>query len=90
MEVLGDISDTAYVHFDMDVIEPGPVPANEFAVAGGFNDREITSLLMTIADRVPLAAAGVTAYDPGLDTDDSMFTRYLSVIEQLAMLGARH
>jgi arginase len=89
LAALGDMSDAAYLHFDMDVTEPSPVPANEFAAAGGFDDGEVASLLEAIADRVPIAAAGVTAYDPGLDTDGSMLTRYLSVIEQLAMLGAR-
>lgn len=89
LKALREISDTAYLHFDMDVTEPNPFPANEFAVPGGFDDREISSLLKAIGDRVPLAAAAVTAYDPGLDTDGSMFARYLSVIEQLAVLGAR-
>jgi arginase len=89
LQKIGNMSDTAYLHFDMDVTEPSPVPANEYASKGGFSDGQVTFLLKAIADRVPLAAAGVTAYDPGLDADGSMLIRYLNVIEQLAMLGAQ-
>ncbi len=85
---LGQRCDSVYVHVDMDVTEPDPVPANEFAVPGGLSDAEIAGLLDTIAAAVPLAAAGVTAYDPGLDPDASMRARYLAVIEHLARLGA--
>lgn len=80
--------DAVYLHLDMDVTEPSPVPANEFAVTGGLDDGELWALLDAIAATAPIRAAGVTAYDPGLDPDASMRTRYLAAIERLARLGA--
>ena len=86
---LGRRCDAVYLHLDMDVTEPLPVPANEFAVPGGLDDGELWALLDVVAAAVPVRAAGVTAYDPGLDPDASMRARYLAAIERLARLGAR-
>ena len=85
---LGERCDAVYLHFDMDVTEPDPVPANEFAVPGGFDDAEVAALLERVAADMPLAAGGVTAFDPGLDPGGSMLARYLGVIERIATLGA--
>lgn len=88
LTALGERCDAVYLHFDMDVTEPHPVPANEFAAPGGLDDVEVAALLEAIADRTAVAAAAVTAYDPGLDAGGVMLARYLDVIERIALLGA--
>lgn len=88
LAALGTRCDAVYLHVDLDVTEPDPVPANEYAVPGGFDRAELGVVLRLIADCTPLAAAGVTAFDPSLDRGGVMRARYLQVIEQLATMGA--
>lgn len=89
VEAVGAACDAVYLHFDMDVLDPDPVPANEYAVPHGLWRGETGSLISGIATRVPLAAAGVTAWDPGLDRNDHMLGIYCAVVEQIAEAGAK-
>ena len=86
---IGAASDAVYLHFDMDVLDPEPVPANEFAAPGGPSLRATLDLLGQLPERVPLAAAAVTAWDPGLDRNSVMLDAYRSVLGKLCDIGAR-
>ncbi|MBA2706218.1 MAG: arginase family protein [Gemmatimonadaceae bacterium] len=59
----------AYVHLDLDVLDPSEGQANSFAVAGGLTVREVQDALLEIGRRFHIRAAGVTAFDPSYDTD---------------------
>jgi arginase len=89
LDQIGSATDTLYLHFDMDVLDPEPVPANEYAAANGLWRGETGMLISAIAARTPLAAAGVTAFDPALDRGEQMLATYCTVIEQLAEAGAK-
>jgi arginase len=85
---IGAGADSGYLHFDMDVLDPDPVPANEFAAPGGVPLASALEFLSGLAGCFPLSAAAVTAYDPGLDRGGVMLDAYRQVITRLAELGA--
>ncbi|HVE80143.1 MAG TPA: arginase family protein [Gemmatimonadaceae bacterium] len=59
----------AYVHVDLDVHDPTLAPANHYAVPGGLTPHAVREAVQLIADRVTIAAAALTAYDPASDAD---------------------
>ena len=85
---IGAASDAVYVHFDMDVLDPDPVPANEFAAPGGPTLRAALDLLDRLPERVPIAAAAITAWDPGLDRNGVMLDAYRQVIARFCTIGS--
>lgn len=54
----------AYVHLDLDVIDPSALRANRFAVPGGVSVAWLETALQAVRHRHDIAAVGVTAYDP--------------------------
>lgn len=54
----------AYVHLDLDVIDPADLRANRFGVPGGVSTAWLEEALRTVRQRHHVAAVGVTAYDP--------------------------
>ncbi len=79
---------SGYVHFDLDVLDPDPVPANEFAAPGGIPLADALDFLRGLPGRFPVTAAAVTAYDPGLDRDGSVLGAYRQVIATLCEIGS--
>lgn len=61
--------DAAYVHCDLDVLDPAVGHANPFAVAGGLTVEELEGALRAIGAAVPVKAAALTAYAPESDPD---------------------
>lgn len=59
----------AYVHIDLDVLDPSEGSANSFAAAGGITLPEVRAALIEIGNHFNIRAAGITAYDPSFDTD---------------------
>jgi arginase len=81
-------SDSGYLHFDMDVLDPDPTPINEYSAPGGLKLAAALDLIRALPERFPLKAAAVTAWDPGLDTDGSVMRAYSQVISALCETGA--
>ncbi|HKH49751.1 MAG TPA: arginase family protein [Thermoanaerobaculia bacterium] len=81
--------DLAYVHCDLDALDPAEGRANPFAVAGGLTVAEIESAVREIGRSVPLKAAAVTAYAPEYDADGRIAEAALRIIESLLAAAAR-
>ena len=56
----------AYVHIDLDVIDPSELWANRFKVPGGVSVSWLEAALREVRARYDIAGIGVTAYDPSL------------------------
>jgi len=61
--------DAAYVHVDLDALDPGEAPANEFLPPAGLSVSDTTEAVALVASRLPVRAAALTAYDPAYDPD---------------------
>jgi arginase len=58
----------AYVHLDLDVLDPVEGRMNEFAAPDGLSLDDLKWCLAQIASSQPIRAASVTAFDPASDT----------------------
>jgi arginase len=54
----------AYVHLDLDVIDPSELSANQFKVPGGVSVSWLEAALGDVRDHYEIAGIAVTAYDP--------------------------
>ena len=59
----------AYVHLDLDVLDPSEGRANQYAVPDGLLTADLEAAIATIGQRLPLVAAALTAYDPEQDPE---------------------
>jgi arginase len=57
----------AYLHLDLDVMDPAEGAANRFAEPGGLRRAQIERVIQSVAGRVPIRAAALTAYEPAAD-----------------------
>jgi arginase len=57
----------AYVHVDLDVLDPSEGSANEFSVGGGLALDELIQAIGAVGAAMPIQAAALTAYDPAVD-----------------------
>ncbi len=57
----------AYVHVDIDVLDPVFVPGVDFPSPGGLTPDELVAAVATVIARIPVAGLSVTAYDPERD-----------------------
>ncbi len=62
--------DQVYLHYDLDVLDPTELAANEYATAGGLTVDEAQEVARTAGTHLRIAAVGVTAYDPAHDPED--------------------
>ena len=60
---------SAYVHLDLDVLDPALAPATGYRVAGGLDERLLADLIARIRRRFRLAAVAITNLDPARDED---------------------
>lgn len=65
-------STTAYVHCDLDVIDPGIATANIFPVEGGLTPDDVLTSIHRIGAALPIGGASITAYAPECDPDDKV------------------
>jgi arginase len=59
----------AYVHVDLDVLDPSEGRANEYAAPGGLSLEDLEAAIALIRRRLDVRAASITAYDPASDPD---------------------
>lgn len=89
VERLAPLVDAAYVHLDLDALDPGEAPANEFLSAGGLSASDVADAVATVAARLPLRGAALTAYDPAYDPDGRTLRAAITLIDTIvdAALG---
>jgi arginase len=71
--VLGELQGEhrpAYLHLDLDVLDPAEGRVNSYAAPGGLSRTEIGWAIGAITEAVPVAAAALTAFDPSSDPGD--------------------
>jgi arginase len=62
-------AETAYLHIDLDVLDPEEGRANQFATPGGFLLGQMMAVIWSIRQRFEIGAVALTAYDPTGDPD---------------------
>jgi arginase len=82
LEALSERVARAYLHLDLDVLDPSEGRANRFAAHGGLT-AELEGAIELAFDRFHVAAAAITAYDPALDTDGRMAGAAAAVIRTI-------
>jgi arginase len=76
----------AYLHVDLDVLDPLVGRANAWAPAGGLSRGELLSAVRMVAERLPLAGVGVASYDPAHDADGTVFGAAVALLDLAAEL----
>lgn len=76
--------DQAYVHMDLDVLDPSELRANVYAVPGGMTVAQVADVVRATGRHLKIAAAGITAYDPDHDPEGRGVRAALALIEALA------
>ena len=56
-----------YLHLDLDVLDPTVGRANGFAAPGGLTLEDLLAAIRMVREHAPVAAAGLSAYDPEYD-----------------------
>jgi arginase len=69
LEGIASRVDQVYLHFDLDVLDPSELTANEYAVPGGLTVEEALEIARTAGSLLRIAAVGITAYDPERDPE---------------------
>jgi arginase len=62
----------AYLHVDLDVLDPAVGRVNRYSAPGGFAAETLIAAIGEVAAVLPLQAAAITAYDPAFDTDGNI------------------
>ncbi|MEZ0333998.1 MAG: arginase family protein [Gemmatimonadales bacterium] len=88
-ELHGD-SRPAYLHLDLDVLDPGEGRINSYSAPGGLSLAESAWAIGAIADAVPLGAAALTALDPSDDPRGRGLEAALTLGVAIVDAAARH
>jgi len=78
----------AYLHLDLDVLDPGEGQANEFAAAGGLSLAELRQAMSTIERSVPIEATTLSTYDPSYDADSRIGTAAVTLAQTIVTAAA--
>lgn len=76
--------DQVYLHYDLDVLDPAELTANEYATPGGLTVEEALEVARTAGSRLRIAAVGVTAYDPARDPEDRGVRVVAAILQAVA------
>jgi arginase len=79
----------AYVHCDLDVLDPRLGQINPFPAADGLDVDAVESAIAAIAMRMPVIAAAVTAYAPEYDRDGNVREAALRIVDAIVTAAAR-
>ena len=60
-------ADLAYLHLDLDVLDPSEGRVNRYSVAGGLSVDDLLGAIGAIGSRIPVSAAALTEYAPEED-----------------------
>jgi arginase len=67
----------AYVHVDLDVLDPGHMPGVKVPAAGGIAVDDLLGVLEAVFQRLRVAGGGMVEYVPGRNDDDIALRRIL-------------
>jgi len=67
VEALAQRVTHVYLHIDLDIIDANYARANSYASPGGLEPDRLFEATRLVLDHLPVAAAGLAAYDPMLD-----------------------
>jgi arginase len=70
-----------HLHLDVDVLDPAIARANTYSREGGLSPEQVRCAFELIADRFPIAALDVTAYDPACDPEGKLVPIVLDLID---------
>lgn|SRR2546423_3693788 len=87
LQTVSNRVDSLYVHMDLDVLDIGVAPANQFAVAGGLTLEDLEYALDKIADNSRLGGITLSAYDPHSDSGGEAARAALRLISTAARLA---
>lgn len=76
--------DQVYLHYDLDVLDPAELTANEYATPGGLTVDEALEVARTAGGHLRIAAVGVTAYDPARDPEDRGVRVVAAILQAVA------
>jgi arginase len=79
-------TDRAYLHIDLDVLDPAEARVNHFAPTGGLTLAELLEIVSLVREHFALAATAITAYDPEYDEGEKAVKAAVDVIRELAKL----
>lgn len=74
----------AYLHLDLDVLDPGEGIANAYAAPDGWAVDELLGAVAATRERFDVVAVALTAYDPGGDRDGRIARAAAAVLEALS------
>jgi arginase len=74
----------AYLHIDLDVLDPAEWRVNQFAAPGGLTLTELLGIINLVREHFTLAAAAITAYDPEYDEDEKAARAAVAVVRELS------
>jgi len=83
VESMGRASTRAYLHFDLDVLDPSVGRANALAAPDGLTVEESTAAVAAIGDALPIRAAALTAYDPSFDEAGTIQVAAFTVLDAI-------
>jgi Arginase/agmatinase/formimionoglutamate hydrolase, arginase family len=90
LDVIVSRAEQFYVHLDLDALDTTVGRANTYAAPGGFSLVDLISLLSKIANRLPVSALTVSAYDPSCDkTGTVQEAAFAAVASLLSVVDAR-
>jgi arginase len=73
-----------YLHVDLDSLDSEEGRANRYAAPGGPSLARLLECIRLAAERVPLAAAAITAYDPACDPDERVLAAARRIAAEIA------
>jgi arginase len=74
----------AYLHVDLDSVDSAEARANEYAAAGGPSAAHLCECIGIACERLDVAGAAITAYDPSLDYDGRTLQLARTVAREIA------
>ena len=77
-----------YLHLDLDVVDAGQLAANRYAAPDGPSLERVEAAIAAVFDRVTVAGAALTAYDPGQDRDGRAAEGALRLLSLIASEAA--
>ncbi len=83
LAALPDEVEQAYVHVDLDALDPSVGSANGFSAPGGLEFEELLDALRQIRRRCRIAAAAITAFDPAFDEGGALARMAVQIATQL-------
>jgi arginase len=76
--------DRVYLHVDLDSLDIRVARANSYAAPGGASLDRLSECIRLTAERLTVAAAAITAYDPSLDGDNRTLRAARRITREIA------